>query len=511
MRWRRPIAFLLSAMIVTSALDAAEKEAAVLLLVPDLASVDRLAEQGYLVDDVEEFDHGVQVRISATAADVEALEAAGYRPYPEPQEPAPAEKQGTVYHTYATMTSALEELSTDYAEITRLVSLGQSVQGRELWALLITDNPTLEEDEPEFKYVSTMHGDEPVGTELCLYLAQHMLASYGEDTRITRLVDETAIWLVPCMNPDGLEAGTRRNALGEDLNRIFPAFGLDFVGTYFDGEPLDLAGRPPEVQHIMNWTVANSFVLSANLHTGALVVNYPYDDDGVPSGVNAPTPDDALIQAISSSYASLNPPMAASAQFPGGITNGCAWYRVLSGMQDWHYRFVGDIETTIELSNIKRPSGNSLPTYWDQNREAMLAYLETVHWGVRGLVVDRATDEPLWARVSIEGIAQPVFSDADVGDFHRLLLPGNYNLYFEVPGYIRYRVHGVVVDDDGATRQDVRLSDGDVNQDGRVDAADVQFAVNALLTGTGEEMSDVDGLGLSATDLQSIINRLLRL
>ena len=63
------------------------------------------------------------------------------------------------------------------------------MQGRELWAMLITDNPDTEEDEPEFKYVSTMHGDEPVGTENCLQLIERLLSDYGVDTRITDLVD----------------------------------------------------------------------------------------------------------------------------------------------------------------------------------------------------------------------------------------------------------------------------------------------------------------------------------
>ena len=47
-----------------------------------------------------------------------------------------------------------------------------------------------EEDEPEFKYVSTMHGNEPVGTEMCLYFVDLLLTDYGSDPRITSLVDE---------------------------------------------------------------------------------------------------------------------------------------------------------------------------------------------------------------------------------------------------------------------------------------------------------------------------------
>ena len=57
---------------------------------------------------------------------------------------------------------------------------------------------------------------------------------------------------------------------------------------------MDTAGRPPETVHVMQWSAAQNFVLGANLHAGSLVVNYPYDNDGLGS-VDSPTPDDCAI------------------------------------------------------------------------------------------------------------------------------------------------------------------------------------------------------------------------
>ena len=70
-----------------------------------------------------------------------------------------------VYHTYETLTADLQTIAADHSDIARLSSIGQSVQGRELWVMKITDNPDLEEDEPELAYISSMHGDEVVGKE----------------------------------------------------------------------------------------------------------------------------------------------------------------------------------------------------------------------------------------------------------------------------------------------------------------------------------------------------------
>jgi len=110
------------------------------------------------------------------------------------------------YHSYSEMAAMLQDYADAHPGVCRLVNVGNSHQGRGLWALLITDNPDVEEDEPEFKYVSTIHGDEPLGMEMCLYFIDLLLTSYGaattEGQRITALLDETAIWVMPLMNPD---------------------------------------------------------------------------------------------------------------------------------------------------------------------------------------------------------------------------------------------------------------------------------------------------------------------
>ena len=56
-----------------------------------------------------------------------------------------------------------------------------------------------------FKYVENMHGDEVVGREVLLYLIQYLCDHYGSDDTTTNLVDNTDIYVVPSMNPDGYE------------------------------------------------------------------------------------------------------------------------------------------------------------------------------------------------------------------------------------------------------------------------------------------------------------------
>jgi hypothetical protein len=427
----------------------------------------------------------------------------------ESVQPAP-DKQIASYPSHAELGTFLTDIANDNPGICQLISIGRSVQGRELWALLISDQPGEEEDEPEFVFISTMHGDETVGTVLCQNFIETLVDGHGQNAEITELVDNTEIWILPLLNPDGYEIGLRWNANNADLNRSFPQWPIDYEDTVAtDGAP-DTTGRQTEVAHVMNWTAERSFTLAANLHTGALLVNYLYDEiPGIPSGQDAPTLDDDLMRHISTEYAIRNPPMFASSVFPGGISNGSAWFRASGVLQDWQYRYAGVTHTTIELSNIKNPNESSLPGLWDDNGDAMMAYLDLVHIGARGVVSDGVTGAPLFASITVGDNPQPVFTDPDVGDYHRLLLPGSYTIHADAPGYIPYTVAGVTVTEGDAVQVDIALSKGDVNGDGTVDALDLQLLINTILGRSTVAEADVDGNGVSATDLQHLVNRIL--
>lgn len=336
-----------------------------------------------------------------------------------------------------------------YPTICQRYDLGLSVQGRHLWAIRISDNVGVEEDEPEFKYISTMHGDEIVGAKMCMNLIDYLLTNYGSDSQVNNIVDEIDLWIVPLMNPDGYESVPRtRYASGIDLNRDFPE------GVY--GDPNTTTGRAPETAVIMNWSFGQSFTCSANFHGGSLVANYPFDNDGLGS-VFSPTPDENMFVYISEEYSQYNLPMWNSSSFFHGITNGAEWYTIDGGMQDWNYRYMGNNEITIELGTQKEPPASQIPTFWNDNRDSMLAYLHTCLIGVRGVVTDGGTGQPLAATVRVVGRNHDVYTDPDVGDYHRMLLPGTYDLTFEGNGYDMVAVNDVVVGSGDATRVDVAM------------------------------------------------------
>ncbi|MBP7149088.1 MAG: proprotein convertase P-domain-containing protein [Acidobacteria bacterium] len=390
-----------------------------------------------------------------------------------PPQAAPSAAAGSIppsYHTYETLTSELQSIAAARPDLVRLTSLGPSVQGRELWMMKISDNPGLSEDEPAVRYIAAIHGDEVVGKEICVGLIHHLLDNYGTDSRITSLVNETEIWILPSMNPDGTALGQRYNVNGVDLNRDFPDQFTDPTDTP--------TGREIEVQHVMNWGYAHSVSISANFHGGSLVANYPYDGTATGQSVYSACPDDVPIVSLARSYADHNPSLFSSnsdSSFFNGVANGADWYVIRGGMQDWNYAWRGTWDITMEIGT-KWPSASELPSYWDDNIESMLTYFEQVQRGVRGIVTDGATGAPLRASVKVVGNSALIYSDPDVGDYHRPLLPGTYTLEISAAGHVTEIVRDVVVPADGtAVRRDVVLQPSD---------ADLQPSSYKILDGT---------------------------
>ncbi|MDM7914085.1 MAG: M14 family zinc carboxypeptidase [Candidatus Eisenbacteria bacterium] len=345
--------------------------------------------------------------------------------------------------TYDQLISELQGVASANPSICRMIPIGTSVQGRTIWMMKISDNPDTEENEPEFKFTSSIHGDEVTGMELCRRLIHYLVDNYGTDPTVTSYVNGIEIWICPMHNPDGFVNGTRYNAHGVDLNREFPDPITD---------PIDTPdGREPENQAFMYLGYDHRFVLSANYHGGALVVNYPWDSHV------AYTPDDEMIETFSLGYSYRNPPMWNSSQFYHGVTIGWDWYIVNGGMQDWCYEWRSDIDVTIEVSTTKWPPYSAMDTFWSQNRDAMLYYMSRTLTGVGGIVTDANTGLPLDATVDVVEIGKTIRTDPDAGDYHRLLLPGTYTLQVEAAGYLPQTIPGIVVLDGPATVRDVAL------------------------------------------------------
>jgi len=352
------------------------------------------------------------------------------------------------YESHRDMLGRLKTIQRKYPRIAKVGSIGTSVQGRSLTYIKLSNNVNKRrEGEPMFKYVGNMHGNEAVGRQMLIYLAEYLAKEFGNNNRITRLLNNTEIFLLPSLNPDGFaisregacdnnRAG-RPNANRVDLNRDFP--------KQFD-EPQNnyqrlRSGRQKETLAAMDWIKSQPFVLSANLHAGAVVASYPYDDSPSHriSGHYSAAPDDKTFRYLAQTYAKKHKKMSRNIRctpldnFPGGITNGAKWYDVPGGMQDFNYVHSNSMEITLELTCCKHPKASTLPTHWRDNKEALIGYIELIHSGVKGTVVDKNGSRVSGATIKVSGIGKEM-KTTQRGEFWRVLAPGSYTVTAVGPG-----------------------------------------------------------------------------
>jgi hypothetical protein len=361
------------------------------------------------------------------------------------------------YPTYNAYVDMMYQYAEDYPSICQVFSIGTTPDGREILIAKITDNAGVSENEPQFLYTSSIHGDELTGYILTLRLIDYLLTNYGTLPKVTSMVDNVEIWINPLANPDGTYAGgnntvdgaRRYNSNWIDLNRNYPDAE---DGPHPDGEDWQ-----PETMLFMEMAEDNNFVSSTNFHGGEEVCNYPWDT------WSRLAADDNWWQYVCREYADtvhLYAPSSYMSDFDDGITNGYAWYSISGGRQDFMNYFHQAREFTLEISDIKLPDPGQLPAYWNYNYRSMLNYIEQSAFGLRGTVKDSVTGWPIRAEVYAvlhELDSSWVYTALPIGNYHRLLYAGTYSVKYSAPGYQTKVINNVNIINRQATVLDVKL------------------------------------------------------
>lgn len=386
--------------------------------------------------------------------------------------------------------------------IAQVVVLGSSVQGRDLWAMKISDNVTLEENEPEVVFWAAIHGDEFGSAQTNYQYGLDLLGRYGVDPLVTQAIDDLEIWIVPLVNPDGYANGTRNNANGVDLNRDL-GFNWDKAGG--SSSPFSQV----ETQVLRDFCLAGNITLSVTHHCSGNIFLYPW-------GFHPnPTPDATVFQEVGALYAT-----AASY----ALLNSWSDYETHGELLDFVYGSLGGVCYTSEMSNNPGLIGDTFA----RNKAGMDAFLAVADQGLHGLVTDAATGQPVHAAVWVEGNPVPAYTDPTVGDVHRLLQPGIYDVTVWANGYLPATVEDVLIPAGGSASFSVALQPGgnhhgfqvtSVNQHdnfnahqnttlpnealGAPDGAVASLGVEGFLvldTGAGNEVVDGPGVDLTITE-----------
>lgn len=340
------------------------------------------------------------------------------------------------YNTFLTQTAQ------QYPNICQLIQIGTSVQNRPIYFMKISDNATLEENEPEVRLTSSIHGDEVTGYDLLIRYIKLLTTEYTTNPRIANIVNNTEVWINPMTNPDGYALHQRENANDVDLNRTFPSFST--------GDENDVTGSQPEIIAQKAFADSHTSNYSLNYHGGAQVVNYPWDQ------IYTLHPDNDVFVDLATTYAINNPTdLYNSTEFTHGITNGAAWYVILGSLQDWLNYYYTCMDVTVEISSDKWPNATALDGFWNRNKESLLKFTEKSQNGLHGLVYGE-NNTPLAAEIQIAN-RMTSYTDPQVGDFHRLLMPGTYSLVFKAFGYEDFTMNNVQIIDNQPTNVTANL------------------------------------------------------
>jgi murein tripeptide amidase MpaA len=108
------------------------------------------------------------------------------------------------YFTNQEIESILKSWADNYANLASLASIGKSYEGNPIWMLTITNRDTGSDlEKPAVWIDGNIHATEIAAATTTLYIAHSFLSGYGEDSRITRLLDTSTFYMIPRVNPDG--------------------------------------------------------------------------------------------------------------------------------------------------------------------------------------------------------------------------------------------------------------------------------------------------------------------
>ncbi len=295
-------------------------------------------------------------------------------------------------------------------------------------------------------------------------LINDLLNDYGTDPQVTDWVDNTEIWFVPLVNPDGHSAVTDSISLywrknGRDLNgngvlyeyecndwHLCNTEGVDINRNYdFNWETggsavpweWDYRGEHPcsegESQAIRHLALRERFTLSVSYHSYGEYVLYPWI--WWPQGSS--TPDDSTYTRVAEEIAS---------RIEKHVEPGTYDYDRISATtgnsSNWLYGTQGTFEFVIETVEypVFIPPGSAIDTIYQSNKQGALYLLDRVRGtSITGIITDSLSGMPLQAQVKIAQLYSPDVSlrtsDPIFGRYRWLLEAGIYDLEFSKPGY----------------------------------------------------------------------------
>jgi len=210
------------------------------------------------------------------------------------------------YRTLSEIYLAMDSIADEHPDIVKpRWSIGQTLEGRDIYVMKISDNPLVNEDEPEVFYNSAIHAREVITPEVLIYFMRHLTDNYGTDPLVTDVVDNRELLFTLVENPDGyyhneyiapggggMWRKNRRDngdgSYGIDLNRNYGyMWGYDDAGSSPNGWDETYRGTgpfsEPESQVIRDFVISRDIKLVLSYHSYSNLILWPYGYNCTPN------------------------------------------------------------------------------------------------------------------------------------------------------------------------------------------------------------------------------------
>ncbi|MFW6160797.1 MAG: M14 family metallopeptidase [Acidobacteriota bacterium] len=296
------------------------------------------------------------------------------------------------YHSYGELERDLKQLSDSYPQICSLISLGTSLENRNIYALKISDNVAIEENEARVLFLGCHHAREWISVEIPFLIAKHLVENYHSNPAIKNLVDRAEIWFVPMVNPDGLEYSIhfyrywRKNRrthgngqFGVDLNRNYSyQWGYDNSGSSPDPSSDVYRGKSafsePESFAVKKLGEQTTFHALISYHSYSQVILYPW------GYTTQQAPGKTLMESLASKMSEAMEKVNGR-KYSWGQT-GSSLYLTNGDTIDWVYGNFGIPAFTIELPPVDLLRGgffnaeSDIQLIFEENLPAALILIE---------------------------------------------------------------------------------------------------------------------------------------
>ncbi len=280
------------------------------------------------------------------------------------------------FYTYPEFLNIIDSMAILYPSIIKAkaaIDPTQSIEGRTIWYLKISDNPNVDESEPELLYSAVHHAREPASMSQLIFYMWYMLENYATNPDVKFLVDNTEMFFVPCVNPDGyiynyttnptgggMWRKNRRNngggTMGVDLNRNYGYnWGYDNTGSSptpsSDTYRGTAAFSEPETQAMRNFCNTRQFKTALNAHTYSNLLIYPW---GYLPSYYTPALDSAT-------FVNWSVLMCETSRFLYGTGDQTVMYVTNGDSDDWMY---GEQTSKPKIMSMTPEAGSAGDGFW---------------------------------------------------------------------------------------------------------------------------------------------------